>query len=502
MEHTVSRGRTLRRELNIWEAIGLSVALMAPSMAANINPQGTAQTVGRAVPLAFALATVGVLLVAWTFVRLCQKFHHAGSVYGFVGATLGARPGVVSGWSLLGTYTFYGVVTSTACGILGTSFLQSVGVWPSPPWWGPFVISALALVVVYLLTVSPVRVGTRVLLSVEGTTVLLIVLVSVVVLVRLLAGTAPGGHRATWSVFSVPPGTGASAVFLGVVFGFLSFAGFGAAATLGEEARNPRRDIPRAILGTAIFGGVYFVFVTAVEVMAFGADANGMKAFVASGSLMGDLGNSYIGAWIGDLITLGAAISAFACALACGVGASRMLFALSRDGVGPARLGTVSPSKGTPVAASVAVVGAMYLFDVVCLTAFGAKPFDVFTWSATIGTLILLVVYVLATLGAVRLVFFTGDRTVRGWEIVVPVLALLVLGYTIYRNVLPYPTGAAAWFPVVGGIWILLAVALVLLRPSVARRAGERLTREAGLLPAGAVPRPVAEAERPQPAEG
>jgi amino acid transporter len=79
---------TLHRELSVWEAIGLSLALMAPSMAANINPQATAGTVGRAVPLAFLLATLGVLLIAYTFVRLCQRFHHAGSVYGFVGATL------------------------------------------------------------------------------------------------------------------------------------------------------------------------------------------------------------------------------------------------------------------------------------------------------------------------------------------------------------------------------------------------------------------------------
>ena len=83
-------------------------------MAASINPQGTATTVGRTVPLAFALAFVGVLLVTYTFVRLTQRFHHSGSVYGFVGATLGPRTGVIAGWALAGTYTFYGVTTSMA----------------------------------------------------------------------------------------------------------------------------------------------------------------------------------------------------------------------------------------------------------------------------------------------------------------------------------------------------------------------------------------------------
>src|ERR1700754_3527764 len=135
----------LSRELNVWEAVGISVALMAPSMAANINPQGVIGSVGRAVPLTFALGTVGVLLVSYTFVRLTQKFHHSGSVYGFVGATLGARAGVVAGWGLLGTYTFYGVVTSSATGIFGTAFLQEIGVWPHPPTWGPFVLAFVAL---------------------------------------------------------------------------------------------------------------------------------------------------------------------------------------------------------------------------------------------------------------------------------------------------------------------------------------------------------------------
>ncbi|HVH23730.1 MAG TPA: APC family permease [Pseudonocardia sp.] len=471
----------LRRQLSIWEAIGISVALMAPSMAANINPQGTASSVGRAVPLAFALATVGVLFVAYTFVRLCQAYHHAGSVYGFVGATLGARSGVVAGWSLLGTYVFYGVVTSAAAGIFGSSFLSAVGIWPDAPDWAAIALQAVALVGVFLLAITPARRGTRLLLVVEGVTVLLILLVAVVVLVRLLGGSAPDGHTFDLSVFTVPAGTEVSALFLGVVFGFLSFAGFEAAATLGEEARNPRRDVPRAILGTAVFGGVYFVFVTAIEVMGFGTDEAGVAAFTSSGSLMGDLGTGYIGAWVGDLITLGAAVSAFGCALACAVGASRLLFALARDGVLAAPLAEVSASRGTPVRATAFVVVAMALIALVDVAVFGAAPFDVFSWSGTIGTLILIVVYVLATIGAVRLLFFSGPPRVNRAEIVIPVLALLVLGYTLYRNVIPYPTGPAAWFPVVCLVWIGLSLVVVLARPSVARRAGARLTADSGL---------------------
>src|SRR3954464_10944895 len=385
-DEQTGRAPGLRRGLNIWEAIGISVALMAPSMAANINPQGTAGSVGRAVPLAFALATIGVLLIAWTFVRLTQRFDHAGSVYGFVGATLGSRAGVISGWALMGTYTFYSVVTSTAAGIFGADFLDALGLWTGQPGWAPFVVGAIALAGVWALAASNIRGGTRVLLVIEGTTVTLILIVSVIILVKLATGTAPNGNTLDFSVFTVPAGTGLSAVFLGVVFGFLSFAGFEAAATLGEEAQEPRRDIPRAILGVAIFGGLYFIFVTAVEVMGFGTDAKGIKDFIASGSLLGDLGSRFVAGWIGELITIGAAVSAFGCALACVVGAARLLYALSRDEVGLPSLGTISARNGVPVRSTAIVAVGAYIIIALGWFVFDVAPFDLFVASGTIGT--------------------------------------------------------------------------------------------------------------------
>jgi amino acid transporter len=471
LSDTVETRPGLRRSLSVWQAVGLSVALMAPSMAANINPQQTAAAAGRAVPLAFLLSAVGVLLVAYGFVKLCQYYQHAGSVYAFVGATLGPRAGVVSGIGLLGTYTFYAVVTSSAAGTLGTAFLTQVGIWPDPPSWGPFVLTAVALIGAWLLAVVPARRGTSTLLAVEGATIAVILLVTVVILVRLLAGGAPNDAHFTWQVFA--PDTGLSGVFLGAVFGFLSFAGFEAAATLGEETHDPKRNIPRAILGTAIFGGVYFVVVTAVEMMAFGTDAT---AFHDSPSLLGDLGSRYAGAWAGDVISVGAAISAFGCCLACVVGGSRLLFALGRDAVGGRGIGRTS-ARGTPVLAVTAVTAAAALIIVVCAVFFGATASDTFAWSGSIGTLILLVIYLLTTVGAILLLFVKRRMRVPVWHIVFPIGALAVLGYTVYVNVVPYPTeGPARWFPVAAGAVLVLAVIFVLAAPGFARRVGERLT--------------------------
>lgn len=478
-------GRPLKRNLSVWEAIGVSIALMAPSMAANINPQGTASVVGRAVPLAFALATIGVLLIAYTFVRLTQRFSHSGSVYGFVGATLGPRPGIIAGWLNAGTYLFYGVVTSMAAGRFINDLVSASGLWPKAPDFMAYVFAWVALAVVWLLASRQAKGGTRVLFVVETITVTLILIVTVIVLVKLLSGSAPDGRTFQLSVFSVA-GHDASTVFLGVVFGFLSFAGFEAAATLGEEAREPKRDIPRAILGTAIFGGVFFVVVTAVEVMAYGTNPAGIRSFINSGSLIGDLASTWVAPWLGVVITIGATFSAAACCLATVVGASRLIFALSRDGLGPRMLAGVHDRHGIPHRAVAASVGVIFVIELVALLIFGASSLGLFIDSGTSGTLILLIAYGLATLGCVKLLFFSGPaapgvKAVPRWELVVPILAMLLLAYTLFRNVVPLPSGSALWGPGLAVAVLVIVLLVVLARPAAARRAGERLTRSEGL---------------------
>jgi amino acid transporter len=474
MTAPVREGTSLRRSLSVWQAIGLSIALMAPSMAANINPQGTARLVGRATPLAFFLAAIAVLLIAYVFVRLCQYYRHAGSVYVFAGATLGAPAGAIAGLGLMGTYIFYALVTSSAAGIFGAEFLDIIGVWNNQPSWSGFLVGLIALALALFLSIAPAKRAAGVLLSVEGITVALILVVSAIVLVKMLAGQAPNDATFTMKVFSVPSGTSTSTLFLGIVFGLLSFAGFEAASTLGEETHHPQRDIPRAILGTAIFGGVYFTVVTAIEAMGFGTGAKGVQAYIDSGNTkgaLGVLGSSYVGNWVGDLITLGAAVSAFACCLACVVGGSRLLFAIVRDLAPGHALGRTGAS-GTPAAAAIVVVTVVFVIGLVCAVPFNAKPFDTFLWGGTIGTLILLVAYVLATIGCIKLIWIDKKMPqVPTWQIVIPVLALVMIVYTLYRNVFPYPdSGPAQWFPVVSFGWIVVVTLVAFLVPGFAQR--------------------------------
>ena len=95
----------------------------------------------------------------------------------------------------------------------------------TPAGMGRILVGVVALLGVFVLAIAPVRGATRTLLSIEGITVVLIVVVAVMILIRLVTGAAPQHRTVDFSVFTVAPGTGTSAVFLGVVFRVSVLAG-------------------------------------------------------------------------------------------------------------------------------------------------------------------------------------------------------------------------------------------------------------------------------------
>ena len=158
----------LRRELRFWEAIALSIAIMAPTAAMALNGTVPAQLVGRAVPLAFIFATVGVIFVSYAFIRLSGYFSHAGSVYAFSGVTLGPRAGFFSGWALLGTYLAFTAASTAEAGLFGVAFFQGSGIWDGAEW---LVIALVAGALIAFFAYGDIRVATRSLLGLEGISV-------------------------------------------------------------------------------------------------------------------------------------------------------------------------------------------------------------------------------------------------------------------------------------------------------------------------------------------
>ncbi len=473
MSETTSPTGGLRRELRFWEAIALSIAIMAPTAAMALNGVAIAGLIGPAVPLAFVFALVGVLFVSYAFVQLTREVNHAGSVYAFAGLTLGPRAGFLAGWALLGTYLCFTVASTAEVGLFFSSFLASTGIAADADWiW----IALVAAVLVAAIARGDIRAAARSLLTMEGLSIVLIVILVVVILFRLIAGTAPGDRTfALGDAFSLPGGTSLDAVATAAVFGFLSFAGFEGAAALGEETDQPDRNIPRAIFLAPLTVGVFYLVVILCQTLGFGTGAAGVEAFANSSSPLGDLSKLYVGAGLEDAINLGATVSAFASALGTATAGSRILFALARDGLPGSPLGRTSLRTGAPVAA-LAIVMTVGFAGLIAQRLAGTNAANAFFYPGTIGVLSLLVAYIATNLGAIRHLFIRGRRRPL-WELAFPVIGIAFLVFTIYKNVAgteaPYSR-----FPWIVLAWLAVGALIVAVAPGVARRIGIALTRE------------------------
>lgn len=458
---------TLRRELSFIEAIALSIGIMAPTAAMALNGSLAAGITGSAVPLAFLLAAVAVALASFSFIQFTRYFAHSGSVYGFNGVALGPRAGFFSGWALLGTYLAFTGASTAEIGNFAQAFFASVNASID---WLP--LALIAGVLIWLFAYSAIALSTRLTLVMEGVSVLLILVLTVVILAKV--GSA--GHL-TAQPFN-PSNQPLSSVGLAAVFGFLSFAGFEGAATLGEETRNPRRNIPLAILAAVIGTGIFYVVVTYAQTVGFGTDLAGVKAFAGSTAPLGDLGQRYVGNVMATLIDLGATISAFASALGTSNAGARILFSMGRDGFITDRLGGASRRTGSP-ALSVAVVMILtFLIVIIWSRAPGINGASLFGYLGTIGVFLILVAYILTNIGAIR---FFVSRRLWTWQWIVPLLAIIVLGYTLYSNIFPVPAAPYNIFPYVALGWLVLGLLIVFVSPALVNRIGLHLEENEGL---------------------
>jgi amino acid transporter len=465
----------LRRELRFWEAIAISVGIMAPTAAMALNGVAPAGLVGRAVPLAFLFAAIAIGLISYSFVRLTTHFNHAGSAYALAGATLGARAGFFAGWALLATYSCFIAANIAEIGLFGTSFLDGVGIWHNPSW---IVVSLIAAALVWVLAYGDVKVVTRALLSFEGISVTLIVILIIVIFWKVIGHTAPSGQHFTLKPFIPASGTTVGAVAFASVFGLLSFGGFEGAAALGEETNNPRRNIPLAIAVAVAFCGIFYTIVMLAQSLGFGINAAGIKAFSSSSAPLGDLSKSYVGSGMADAINFGATLSAFASCLGCAAGASRILFALGRDGFVTRRLGDASSRTGSPANALAVVMGAG-LIATIALRLNQTSAVNAFFYPGTIGVLAMLIAYFVIQFGAAK--FLHWERREPRWRVVFLVLATAAIVYTFYKQVWPKPPFPYDVFPLVIAGWAVLGAAITFAFPTLTRQIGRGLSEAEGM---------------------
>jgi amino acid transporter len=430
--------------------VGLSVATIAPTLAMAFNVSLAVQFAGPAAPLAFVIGTILVLIVGLSFIAWSRRVAHAGSAYGYITQAFGRGSGFIAGWALLLTYLAYATGTSALVGnfieaAARTSGLQGPSLWMS--------VSVAAILCATFLARRNMRLAGRLMLILEGLSLLAVIVLSSVIIAKVSALHSLSARPFTPS----PAYHGWAGVGYALVFAVLSFGGFEAAATLGEETRNPHRNIPLAILGTLLLAGLLYVVISYAQVIGFGLQ--NADALANDAAPLDTLAVRYTSRSFAVVLDLAAALGGFSCVLGALSAAGRMLYALGRAGLAPNR------NKRGTLENAILISGAACLL---CLLVWAphAGPRAYYGALGTVGTLALILVY----MGVAWAQAKEAATRRRGVGCAVGLAGALLLVWPLYNSVYPVPAYPDNLWPLLLLGWLACGGLLLRLRPELARR--------------------------------
>jgi amino acid transporter len=271
---------------------------------------------------------------------------------------------------------------------------------------------------------------------------------------------AKAGNGNTLHYFSPNASSqGLSGIGLGAVFGVLSFIGFESAAVLGEETRNPRRNIPTAVIGATVIIGVFYVFM--MYALSAGSHLNDpaqLKTFIADPTPFPTLAHRYAN-WMTNIIDIAAVFGLFSCFLAVQNATVRVIFSMGRDKVLPGVLGKVHRQFHSPYTAIYALTGFSIVVGLILSQWLGSGLTDVYGWTGSLGTVAVVLVYMLANIGLIK--FFWRDPERSIWRhVVAPILGIVALGYPLWSVAKPGQTYPYNLVPYVVLVWVIAGIGM------------------------------------------
>jgi len=461
-------GTGLRRNaIGLPGAVIMSAAIMGPAVSTFFNPQFSFGSSGFATPLVYLLCLIAMLITASGVMEMARALPSAGAFYTFVTRGFGAKAGFVTGGLI---FVAYALLAPAEIGLIG-GYLQSTfntEFEVNIPWWIIGMVPAIAMTV---LAFEGIISSLRTALVLFAAEVFVVVLMAIIIVVQ---GGADGLTLEPFNPSSSPHGFGG--LLTGGIFAALSFVGFEAAASLGEEVKEPRRRIPKAIFGATLLVGGIYAFCIWAESIGLGGDAvNAANNETPWNTLAAEYAS-----WMKWPVIVASVSSMFAVMLAANNGIVRILHTMGREKLLPSFFGHIDEKRRTPTYA-VLFTGAFAvgLALIVGVLAGGlgdsASGFSVYGYLGFLLTMGILPVYVLVNAAAIRFFQGRGDFSpIR--HLVLPGLgALLMVGLTVgqivEQEVAPY-----TWFPWVIVGWVVAvsvgAAWLGARRPEELRAAG------------------------------
>lgn len=427
------------------ETISQSISAIAPTTSPALTVPLVFALAGNGTWLAYALACGATLLMALCIARFAQTSASPGSLYKYATDSLPPIGGRIAGWALLLAYAAAAV--SVVGGFINYALVlvPAAHVIPAP------LLALIPICAATWFAYRDVQASARMMLWIEAASVSMIALVVLALIFRTgvhldvpqaaLAGVTPSGVR------------------LGVVLALFSFAGFESATTLGHEARNPLRTIPRAVIQSAVLVGVFFLVCCYTETLGFRQLHQDLGASQAPFRALANLAHLPV---FGPLIDIGAFVSMFACTLACLTAAARVLLKMAHDGLVHAHLGRAHSKNETPHIAVLAVSLAILIVSL-GLTLHGTSGADIYGYMGSLSVYGFITVYALV---AIALPFYLRrSAQLTPAALALSIAAALAMILAMAGTLYPVPAAPYNYLPYFYLAYLALGLAWFAFKP-------------------------------------
>jgi amino acid transporter len=459
-----------RNAIGLTEVLFQSITHMAPAVAVALSIGAATGFAGRLTPLAVVLAMVACLFTAYSIGQLAKHLPSAGGMYTYVARGLGPFFGWLMAWAFALAEPLVAPILLASFGFFGATFLTAylhIGEGVTYLWVALAVLCGLLL---WWLVYSGVQLSTRTGVVLGAIEISIFVFVSVVLIIN-------AGSKNTLSVF-IPGDEGIQPAFQGMIFCLLAFIGFEAAAPLGEEAREPRRTIPKAVIWSTVGVGAFYVLCYYAATVYFGE--NRMADFYGAngGDPWGLMATETLGTLGGILVVFAIINSSLANANSGATAATRSIFSMARGGLLPKVFAAVHPTHRTPinavhfqavVAIVVAVAGGLILandpFE-------GLGPINIYVFIGTMLGLLFAGMYMAVNLAVIG--FYLRERRdefnvikhliipLIGVLAMIPAMMSVIGGLTIpfFDVELAAYTNSLRFTAPIVGVWMLIGIVI------------------------------------------
>jgi Amino acid transporters len=365
----------LKRSLGFWDLVFIGVGGIIGAGIFVITGQAAASYAGPAIVLSFIFSAIAVGITALVYAEFSSSFPVSGSAYSYTYATLGEIIAWLVAWNIL---LEYGLATATVAigwsGYLQTFLEKNFGFTLPVELTGAFdpnkgtvidLFAFLGVIGVFALLTIGIKESAKVnaaivILKLTVLIVFIIVGIKYINLENITSDFLPYGWEGVWTAASL------------VVFAYL---GFDAISTLAEEAKDPQKTMPKGLItalgiSTVLYIAVSFVLVGMLNYKSYEGKPDSLAYAMYQVNEK----------WVADFISIGAVITITSVMIVMGLGFTRVMYALSRDGLFFKTFSEVHPKFGTPYKAS--IVGGLFLSILA-----GILPLKVLAELVNIGTL-------------------------------------------------------------------------------------------------------------------